>query len=171
MANSLLSKYVRICECGHFAWQMSLCMCSLQGTLLSAASAMTDFLSESNMQGLHCREHAMGHVEGSGGCVSNLLNQRERKLGNRANSTRQVAMLKRRAQLRDSVAHIQAQRDATSGQMAVHSRYHRTKQLPKLAAATCGRKQVGSELCHGKFSVLSVRIGTNAKVRTRCLEH
>ena len=88
----------------------------------------------------------MGHVEGSGECLSNLMNQGLRELCNRANAARQVAMLKRCAQIRNSVAHIQAQRDATSGQMAVHSRCHRAEQFPKLAATAGGRKQVISEL-------------------------
>ena len=88
----------------------------------------------------------MGHVEGSGEWLSNLMNQGLRELCNRADTARQVAMLKRRAQIRDSVAHIQAQRDATSGQMAVHSRCHRGEQFPKLAAAVCGRKQAVSQL-------------------------
>ena len=80
-------------------------------------------------------------------------------------------MLKGGIHVRDPVAHIQAQRDTTSSQMAVHSRCHRADQFPKLAAAVCDRKQDVSELCHRNINMLVVRIATNAEMRTGCLEH
>ena len=140
-------------------------MCSLLvGTPLGVAGAMTDLLGESQLQGIHCGEHAMGHVEGSGGCLSNLMNQGLRELCNWADTARQVAMLKRRAQIRDSINDIQEQRDATSGQMAMHSRCHRAEQFPKLAAAVCGCKQVVSEPCHRNINMLVIRVATNAEM-------
>jgi hypothetical protein len=141
------------------------------GVVLGVADAITDLLRESQVQSLKSCQHVMVQVERSCGCQSTLINQCLRKLCNWADASQQVAMLKRGARVRDSVAHIQTQRNAATGQMPVQSCCCRAQQLPKLAAAACRDEQAVKERCDVNVSMLAIRITTDAKVRTSCLEH
>ena len=113
----------------------------------------------------------MRKVDGCCGRTSNIVNQGVRELCNRANTARQVAVLKGRAQIGNSAAHIQAERDATSGKVPVHSRDRGAQQLAKLAAASCSRKDVIRNHWQRHVYMSDVRVATNAKVRTGCLKH
>jgi hypothetical protein len=114
-------------------------------TKLYGYNANKHLMGQAQMKSLNDRQHRVSQIAGSGELCSDFANQRLREFCNWADTSNQVAMLKRCAHVRYSVAHIQAERDTTSGEMSMKCRNHSAHYRAKFAAAARRAHQVASK--------------------------